>query len=104
MKLISIKSHGFKSFAEKIEINLNGGITGIVGPNGSGKSNIVDAVKWVYEDKDKKLHQWSEIAEKRTQKAQHHRFMLYFLSVDFFGNRLCVQKIVLNTVDNGVII
>ena len=47
MKLISIKSHGFKSFAEKIEINLNGGITGIVGPNGSGKSNIVDAVKWV---------------------------------------------------------
>jgi len=47
MKLLSIKSHGFKSFAEKIEINLNGGITGIVGPNGSGKSNIVDAVKWV---------------------------------------------------------
>lgn len=47
MKLISIKSHGFKSFADKIEINLVSGITGIVGPNGSGKSNIVDAVKWV---------------------------------------------------------
>ena len=47
MKLISIRSHGFKSFADKIEININGGITGIVGPNGSGKSNIVDAVKWV---------------------------------------------------------
>lgn len=47
MKLISIKSHGFKSFADKIEININEGITGIVGPNGSGKSNIVDAVKWV---------------------------------------------------------
>ena len=47
MKLISIKSHGFKSFADKIEINLIGGITGIVGPNGSGKSNIVDAVRWV---------------------------------------------------------
>lgn len=47
MKLISIKSHGFKSFAERIEINLSDGITGIVGPNGSGKSNIVDAVKWV---------------------------------------------------------
>ena len=47
MKLISIKSHGFKSFADKIEINLVGGITTIVGPNGSGKSNIVDAVKWV---------------------------------------------------------
>ena len=47
MKLLSIKAHGFKSFADKIEINLTGGITGIVGPNGSGKSNIVDAVKWV---------------------------------------------------------
>ena len=45
MKLVSIKSHGFKSFADKIEINITDGITGIVGPNGSGKSNIVDAVK-----------------------------------------------------------
>lgn len=47
MKLISIKAHGFKSFADKIEIQVGGGITGIVGPNGSGKSNVVDAVKWV---------------------------------------------------------
>ena len=47
MRLLSIKSHGFKSFADKIEINITDGITGIVGPNGSGKSNIVDAVKWV---------------------------------------------------------
>ncbi len=47
MKLVSIKSHGFKSFADKIEINIREGITGIVGPNGSGKSNIVDAIKWV---------------------------------------------------------
>ena len=47
MKLKSIKAHGFKSFADKIEIEIKDGITGIVGPNGSGKSNIVDAVKWV---------------------------------------------------------
>ena len=33
MKLLSIKSHGFKSFADKIEITVNDGITGIVGPN-----------------------------------------------------------------------
>ena len=46
MKLLSIKAHGFKSFAEKIEIMVGEGITGIVGPNGSGKSNVVDAVKW----------------------------------------------------------
>ncbi len=47
MYLKSIKSHGFKSFADVTQIDLKEGITGIVGPNGSGKSNIVDAVKWV---------------------------------------------------------
>ncbi len=47
MKLLSIKAHGFKSFADKIEINVGDGITGIVGPNGSGKSNVVDAIRWV---------------------------------------------------------
>jgi len=47
MYLKSIKANGFKSFAEKIDIELTTGITGVVGPNGSGKSNIVDAIRWV---------------------------------------------------------
>ena len=47
MKLTRISIHGFKSFADKITLDIKDGITGIVGPNGSGKSNIVDAVKWV---------------------------------------------------------
>ena len=47
MYLKEIKAHGFKSFADKISIDLNKDITGIVGPNGSGKSNVVDAVRWV---------------------------------------------------------
>lgn len=46
MKLLSIKAHGFKSFADKVEIAVGDGITGVVGPNGSGKSNVVDAVRW----------------------------------------------------------
>lgn len=47
MYLKCIRANGFKSFAEKIELDINQGITGVVGPNGSGKSNIVDAVRWV---------------------------------------------------------
>lgn len=47
MYLKSIKAVGFKSFADKIELDIKDGITCIVGPNGSGKSNILDAVKWV---------------------------------------------------------
>lgn len=47
MYLKKIIASGFKSFADKITIDLNDGITGIVGPNGSGKSNVVDAIRWV---------------------------------------------------------
>ena len=47
MYLKGIISSGFKSFADKLELKLDGKTTCIVGPNGSGKSNIVDAVRWV---------------------------------------------------------
>ena len=47
MYLKKIEASGFKSFADKISIELPNTITGIVGPNGSGKSNVVDAVRWV---------------------------------------------------------
>ena len=47
MYLKTIVASGFKSFADKITIDLTQGITGVVGPNGSGKSNVVDAIRWV---------------------------------------------------------
>lgn len=47
MYLKEIRLSGFKSFADRLNIELNNDITCIVGPNGSGKSNIVDAVRWV---------------------------------------------------------
>lgn len=38
---------GFKSFADRIELEIAPGVTAVVGPNGSGKSNISDAIRWV---------------------------------------------------------
>lgn len=38
---------GFKSFANRVNIDFVPGVTAVVGPNGSGKSNISDAIRWV---------------------------------------------------------
>jgi chromosome segregation protein len=46
MYLSKLEVFGFKSFAQKISLTFDSGMTSIVGPNGCGKTNVVDAIRW----------------------------------------------------------
>ena len=54
MKIKSIEAIGFKSFVDRLHLNLPEGITSVVGPNGCGKSNVVDAVLWAIGERSAK--------------------------------------------------
>ncbi len=47
MFLKRLELSGFKTFADKTELEFIPGLMAIVGPNGSGKSNLTDAVRYV---------------------------------------------------------
>ncbi len=63
MKLEKIIINGFKSFADKTELQISHPITAIVGPNGCGKSNVVDAIKWVLGSRSPKSLRSDQMAD-----------------------------------------
>lgn len=54
MFLKRLELQGFKSFADKTLLNLDGRVISVVGPNGSGKSNVTDALRWILGERDAK--------------------------------------------------
>ena len=54
-RLLGLRLHGFKSFAERTVIEFGGGISAVVGPNGSGKSNLADALRWALGEQGRAL-------------------------------------------------
>ena len=111
MYLKSIRAYGFKSFADKIDLEIKKGITAIVGPNGSGKSNIVDAVRWVLGEQSVKSLRGSDtmsdviFSGSKSRPAQNRAYVaLVFDNSDHYLNsdftEVEVKRVIYNTGEN----
>jgi len=86
MRLEKIELNGFKSFADRTELNFNFPITAIVGPNGCGKSNVVDAVKWVLGEQSVKSLRSGQMADVIFNGSSSRRAMASAEVSLFFAN------------------
>ena len=86
MNFEKIELIGFKSFADKMEITFDNGVTAIVGPNGCGKSNISDAVRWVLGEQSAKSLRGSSMTDVIFNGTQNRKSLSYCEVSLYFDN------------------
>lgn len=85
--LRKVDIQGFKSFADKTEIEFKNDITAIVGPNGSGKSNISDAIRWVLGEQSVKSLRGSKMEDVIFSGTDKRRALGYAEVTMIFDNK-----------------
>ena len=73
MVLRKLSIYGFKSFADKTELQFGEGMTAVIGPNGCGKSNVVDAIRWVFGEQKASMLRSSSMHDVIFSGTQHRQ-------------------------------
>ncbi len=93
MNFEKIDIYGFKSFADKVEIKFEPGITAIVGPNGCGKSNVADSIRFVMGEQSAKQMRGSSMLDVIFNGTEKRKAQSYCEVSLFFDNSAKIFKL-----------